>query len=205
MRERELGIETENWIEAEDLGLPQGGHCYEPITYTAFDSIIDHLDIDPERDVFVDYGCGKGRAVILAALQPFKRVIGVEYSKDLCDVAKKNLETVQSKVKARSVEIVHCDAVEYELPAEANVIYLWNPFKGSILDKVHEIIETSLRAHPRRMTIFSGVPQHEEDMLQGLSWLPEPFRLPTYYFTGVDVVVYEIPKPDFVKDSSSSS
>jgi len=196
IRERRLGIETETWIEADELGLPEGGHCYEPITYAAFDSIIEHLDIHPDRDVFLDYGCGKGRAVVLAALQPFKRVIGVEYSKDLCDIANKNLAIVGSKVRAGSVEIVQCDAAEYELPAEVTNIYLWNSFNGRVMDRVHENIRKSLETSPRRMVIFSGVPEQEEDMLARLPWLPEPFRLPSKYFTGVHVVVYEIPEPN---------
>ena len=31
-------------------------------------------------DVFVDFGCGKGRALLVAAGFPFRRVVGIEFS-----------------------------------------------------------------------------------------------------------------------------
>ncbi len=201
IREFQLGIETEAWIEADDLGLPEGGHCYEPITYAGFDSILGHLDIRPDRDVFLDYGSGKGRAIVLAGLQPFKRVIGIEYSSVLCDIANKNLAIVASKLKAGSVEVIQGDAAKYALPDEVTVIYLWNSFNGRVLEHVHDNIRKSLEASPRGMTIFTGVPQGEEDMMAGLPWLPKPSQLASKYFTGVNIVVYRIPEPNLENGS----
>jgi hypothetical protein len=46
----------------------------------------------PPQSVFVDFGCGKGRALMLAAEHGFRRVVGVEFAHDLCAVAARNLE-----------------------------------------------------------------------------------------------------------------
>ena len=47
---------------------------------------MNYLKLDA-NDVFVDLGCGKGRAVFLAAAQKLKKVIGVELRKELADIA----------------------------------------------------------------------------------------------------------------------
>ena len=44
--------------------------------YGALFSVIRSLPIDYPSSVFLDYGAGKGRAVCVAATQPFRRVVG---------------------------------------------------------------------------------------------------------------------------------
>jgi methylase of polypeptide subunit release factors len=52
---------------------------------------------DPElsevkaTDVFVDFGCGKGRVLYLACRHPFKEVIGVDLSPAVVEAARRNL------------------------------------------------------------------------------------------------------------------
>ena len=46
-----------------------------------------------ERTAFVDIGAGKGRAMLLAAEMPFRRIVGVELHPQLAAVARRNLET----------------------------------------------------------------------------------------------------------------
>ena len=42
----------------------------------------------PPGSGFVDFGCGKGRVLLLAAGFGFARITGVEFAKELCDIAK---------------------------------------------------------------------------------------------------------------------
>ena len=44
-----------------------------------------------EGDVFVDFGCGKGRVLFLAARYRFARIIGVELSERMAEQARRNL------------------------------------------------------------------------------------------------------------------
>src|ERR1700719_3166712 len=44
-----------------------------------------------EAYTFVDIGAGKGRALLLAAELPFRKVIGVELSEELARIAQKNI------------------------------------------------------------------------------------------------------------------
>jgi hypothetical protein len=41
------------------------------------------LEVDHRRYVFLAYGSGKGKALLLASDYPFRRIIGVEYSEPL--------------------------------------------------------------------------------------------------------------------------
>ncbi len=61
----------------------------------------------------------------------FKRIIGVEFARELVAIACRNLEQFGCKA-----EIVHTDAADYEFPAENLVVYLYNPFGPEVLRPV---------------------------------------------------------------------
>lgn len=54
--------------------------------------MLDRLDIRGAAEVFLDYGSGKGRALIMAAQYPFRRILGVEFSPQLSLIASQNIE-----------------------------------------------------------------------------------------------------------------
>jgi SAM-dependent methyltransferase len=77
---------------------------------------------------FVDMGCGKGRALILAHEAGFSKLIGVEFSGSLCRIARANLSHL--KIEA---SVYHQDATRFELPKEPAVLFLYNPFSERIM------------------------------------------------------------------------
>jgi SAM-dependent methyltransferase len=80
-------VQTEGIIQIRDLntlcGDPEFSESYEPMNVAPFPYLIAELPRDLSRFVFVDFGAGKGRTVLLAARHPFKKVIGVEFSGEL--------------------------------------------------------------------------------------------------------------------------
>ena len=58
--------------------------AYEPSPYHITTKIIQKLSIDHTRFSFLDFGSGKGRVLLIACQLPFKSVIGIEFSQDLC-------------------------------------------------------------------------------------------------------------------------
>jgi SAM-dependent methyltransferase len=150
-----------------------------------------NITIDPAEDVFLDYGCGKGRAVVLAATHPFRKVMGVELSADLCERARDNLKRAGKKLRCKDVEIVNADAAHYRIPAEVSVIFLWNSFFGQVLIQAIEQVRLSLAASPRRLRLINASPHGERDVLQEYSWLTKRRELPAKFWTGVDIVEYE--------------
>jgi predicted RNA methylase len=76
-----------------------------------------------------------GRVVMLAARRPFRAVIGVEISPALVEIARENMTTARDALRvARDVKIVRADASEYVLPRGDLVVYMYNPFRGPVLD-----------------------------------------------------------------------
>jgi hypothetical protein len=119
-----------------------------------FEAALDGLEVPYESSVFVDIGAGMGRALLLAAKLPFKRMIGVEYSAELVAVARANLaRSTSPDVRARESEIVHADAVEFELPPEPLVLFLFNPFTCSVMADFVGHVRASFRSAPRRIVV----------------------------------------------------
>ena len=100
-----------------------------------------------QGEVFLDYGAGLGQAVILAAMLPFQRVIGIELSPILASRAQENISTCQHKFRCKDIEVVVTDATSFEIPQDVTTIYFNNPFAGKILEHVLDNIKSS---HQRR-------------------------------------------------------
>jgi len=88
------------------------------------------------KELFVDYGSGKGAAIIHAKLLGFKKSIGVEFAKELHEQAVENIE----KLKLQDVTSLYADATTYRLPNNISLIYFFNPFDTVVMSKVVENI-----------------------------------------------------------------
>ncbi len=91
-----------------------------------------------DHDVFVDFGSGMGRVVLQAARYPFRKVIGVEVSETLHGIARENIDRNRQRLRCPDIELVHADALEYEIPDDVTVAFLYNPFRGTIFATVIE-------------------------------------------------------------------
>jgi SAM-dependent methyltransferase len=113
-----------------------------------------------DGDTFVEFGCGKGRVVHQAARRPFHRVIGVEISPALAEIARANLAARRRQHRCRNVEIVVADVTEYEVPDDLTIGYLYNPFTYDTLDTVLRGIVDSIDRRPRRVRlIYAAAPE----------------------------------------------
>jgi len=87
-----------------------------------------------EQTTFVDIGAGMGRAVLLAAERPFRRVIGVELHPGLVRIARRNLSQWRKAGRTRSsVRMIVGDAVDYAFPPGPCVAFLFNPFGAVVM------------------------------------------------------------------------
>jgi SAM-dependent methyltransferase len=97
-----------------------------------------------ERYTFVDVGCGKGRALLVASERGFREVVGVELHPGLAAVAERNAERWMKAGRARCGIRVVCDsAVEFALPAGDCLVFLYNPFGKEVMRELAQ----ALRAH----------------------------------------------------------
>lgn len=169
-QEWRLGIETSGIVDFRELGLGEECESYEAIDYASFAHILGRIATGP-NDAFLDYGCGMGRATILAARRPFHRVIGVELSARLCMIAEKNLQVVQRRLACHEVVIVNADATQFAVPEDVSVVWLFNPFFGEVMNKVAGRIRESLEAVPRPITIIHVIPDHVASPFREFGWV----------------------------------
>ena len=149
VRDDRLGIETSDSCHFKDCTLNKDAYDYAPTRYDTLEKIIDRLNLRPD-DVFVDIGCGKGRAVFVASFRKIKKAIGVDMDRDLIGSAQNNLRNI--KAQHAPVEFICADAAGFDV-REGTVFYLYNPFGDKTTKAVMENIRTSLVARPRRIRI----------------------------------------------------
>src|ERR1700752_1632972 len=96
------GLDTSGYVSKRDLvtGHPHDVYLtgYSAVAPSVFRQMcrrwIDTLAARGRVQAFsfVDVGAGKGRALLLASELPFRKVIGVELSKPLAQIAAQNIE-----------------------------------------------------------------------------------------------------------------
>jgi len=165
--DNEFGTDTDGvlYVGQLDIALSSENAIhssgYKPASYHSTTKIIQELSIDHTRFSFIDFGSGKGRALLIASQFPFKSVIGIEFSRELCEVAKDNIAKIPpSKCAASRVECVHTDAMKYRLPGNPLVCYFYHPFDQEIMEVVVGRLVESLREIPRELYVIYLDAQH---------------------------------------------
>jgi len=136
----------------DELGADAYHHPYEPTPYCVLERLADSALISKD-DVVLDYGCGKGRVGFFLSYQTKAKTIGIEYDERIYERALENQKTAKAKA-----DFVLTRAEEYELPAEVNRCYFFNPFSVEILNKVMARILESWYEYPREMLLFFYYP-----------------------------------------------
>jgi SAM-dependent methyltransferase len=112
------------------------GNSFRSTSPRTFRFLAEIFPTDRSKYTFIDVGCGKGRVVLLASQLGFNQVIGLEFSPWVAEVAKKNIRTFRgNRARLDSCSIVVTDALEYQLPNEPLVIYLYTPFHPDLLER----------------------------------------------------------------------
>jgi SAM-dependent methyltransferase len=107
-----------------------------------------------DRDTFVEFGCGKGRVVHQAARRPFRRVIGVEISPVLAEIARAGLAARRHQHRCGDVEIVVSDVTEFRVPDDLTIGYSFDPFSNETFDAILRGIVDSIDRAPRRVRLI---------------------------------------------------
>ena len=163
--ERPAGIETASIVHLNELGLAARNRVdYHPTPWLALRRVLSEHAVGHD-DVFIDFGCGKGRVIFQAAMYPFRKIIGVELSPELAAIARANIERSLPRLKCRNVEVVNQDVRDYEVPDDITIAYFFNPFKGEIFAAVLEKLLASVRRRPRELTIIYMDAAEEQALL----------------------------------------
>jgi SAM-dependent methyltransferase len=185
------GTSTGGWIPSNQLNTKSGNikHSmrYQATKIRPLRKLMKILRF-PENSVFLDIGCGKGRVLLVASEYGFKKVLGVEFTHDLCEIARRNIYLYRRhNVLTSDIEIVEDDIVNYKMTGDENVFYLYNPFNEVILRQLLENIRESVKENPRKIWLIYHIPDHM-DVIDDQDIF---VRSAEYFVGGTEFLVYE--------------
>lgn len=174
--DRRYGVDTGGVIPQADLDVERDswvhGSAYVATSPVDFAAVLAPFALAPERSSFVDLGCGKGRVLLMAAGLPFARIIGVEYSPALSEIARANLDRYRGPRRARRLEVQTGDAGDYTFPDGDLVVFMYHPFDEVVMARVLARLSASLRAAPRHALVLYFKPVHASLWLQAELFTP---------------------------------
>jgi SAM-dependent methyltransferase len=156
--------DTRNKISLHDLTVTgenkEHGSFYQPTMALSFNRLLERVPLPPES-VLVDFGCGKGRVLLLAVLRGIRKAVGIEFSPELCAIARKNINIVEQATGSRlDISVIEGDVTHYEIEDDQNVFFFFNPFDDVVLEAVVKNIKKSLQRKPREIAIIYYNPVH---------------------------------------------
>ena len=162
------GVETSGLISAGNLTTGHPNDAHVTAYYGVAPSILRTLiqlwrDTNPPHPIhrynFIDFGAGKGRAMLVASQLPFHQVIGIELNPTLADTAQHNIDhwmTLHSAdPTAPSIaptRLYQQDALTFDLPRAPTLAFLFHPFEAPVLKLLLRRIEARFARHPGSAT-----------------------------------------------------
>lgn len=139
------GTNTSTWLEKDDFEFhPENfdhGIRYRASATSEVEQALAKASefIDIADSGFYDLGCGKGKAICIAAFKStFDKLVGIEYYAPFLKIAAKNFDRchVQAELEESDMSVF----TDYK---ERSVIYMYNPADAALLRKVKENIEAN--------------------------------------------------------------
>jgi SAM-dependent methyltransferase len=143
--DRQFGTDTGGLIPHDGLVTGHANDAHITAYYAVAPSILDTLidlwqQSSPpyaiDRYTFLDVGAGKGRAMLIASLHPFRQVAGIELNPALAAITRNNLQLFAEHPEASQlapVTVFEGDALEAPLPSTPTVAFLFHPFEAPVL------------------------------------------------------------------------
>jgi SAM-dependent methyltransferase len=196
-----FGIDTGIVIPTSQLdGEPEAlrhASDYFPSSYLVLKEAFSPGHVECRGAVFIEFGCGLGRALLFASELPLRRLIGIELSSSLCVAARENMFRFYRRANKTQPEwsIVNSDARIAYIPDDATIFYFFNPFDAEVFRAVINRIFASIHRAPRDCTIVYSNPVHEAEIFTST-----PMKLQK---RSADYAIYHLSAIDFsVKGSN---
>jgi SAM-dependent methyltransferase len=157
--DREHGVDTSGLIRGEALATgsrnDRWNTAYYGIGVSVFHRVMEQVPARfREGATFIDLGCGKGRALLLASGYPFRKVVGVEIVPSLHGIALENARLfLSAHPEAPPIHVLLGDAAGYVFPSGPVLLYLYHPFCRPVLEQVLKNLRESLDREPRPVAV----------------------------------------------------
>ena len=162
--DKALGIDTRGEIVGNRLMLTPsestGAKGYAGTPPAIAEQLIGAVADKARGFTFIDYGAGKGRVLLIAAGYPFDRVVGIELSEPLVRIAEANVAAYRRHhPDLCPIELVHANALDYELPPTPCVLFFYDPFQADLMERIGRKLHGSFLAKPRKLFVIYYSPE----------------------------------------------
>jgi 16S rRNA G966 N2-methylase RsmD len=148
------GVDFSRIVRPEEVGLdPKYVRDSSPSWDKYLIRLLKDLRIN-NQDIILDIGCGKGSAMWAMLKFPFARVDGIELSKEISEIAIRNL----TKLKKQRWQIFNGDAITHKDYNAYSMLYLYHPFPKEIMRQVVANIHSSISGREQEMLVIYNNP-----------------------------------------------
>ncbi len=159
------GTDTMRWVEIKALNF-ESEHKVNATSYRAtkagpLQKLMRKLDL-PKAGVFVDLGSGKGRVLLIAAQVGFEKIVGVEFLRELCEIARENVNAFARRTHtAARIDVVESDVASYRIGSTHNVFFIYDPFDEVVMAQLLANLRSSVTQFPRKIWLIYNTPIHD--------------------------------------------
>src|SRR4051812_27000389 len=136
-----------------DRVVASTAYSYMPSNYILLEELFTELNKYSHNGTFLDLGCGKGRAMMVAAHYNFKKIMGVELEKEYCNAIADSIPNIEKELSCK-IDVICTDAGEYKIPNDVQTIFFYNPFKETVMEKVVQNLMESIINYNRPVFVI---------------------------------------------------
>lgn len=164
--EKKYGLNTSFPLELARLSIRNGNISrssrYEAVNFYILESLLQRITEIGENRSFTDLGCGKGRAMAVAAYYGFTTIRGVDFAVELCKTAEENMRNITRLFPSVQYKVICENVLNYRIETNESVFFMFNPFDDTTIRNFLKKVEDSVEHHPRTVYFLYASPKHIE-------------------------------------------
>ena len=105
-------------------------NSHVPTPKYILDDIFQNINLNPD-DKIIDLGSGTGRIIYYLAKKNFTNLIGVELSKNLINIAKKN-----KNFEKKKITFYNKNFLNFKMPTDTKAVFIYDPAGKNAMEKL---------------------------------------------------------------------
>ena len=168
--EKKFGVDTSKPIELTQLTITNGdiSHSsrYEAVNFYILEALLKRLCGICDDRSFTDLGCGKGRAMVVAAHYGFTTIKGVDFAQEVCSIAEQHMQKISAQFPQMEYHVLCKNVLEYDIQPNESVFFMFNPFSDDTIARFLEKVNVSIEQHPRPVYFLYVSPRYIETFFE---------------------------------------
>ena len=168
--EKKFGIDTSKPIELSQLTITGGdirhSSRYEAVNFYILEALLKRLREICADNSFTDLGCGKGRAMVVAAHYGFTSIKGVDFAQEVCSIAEQHMQKISSQFPLMEYKVLCKNVLEYDIQPNESVFFMFNPFSDDTISGFLEKVNVSIEQYPRTIYFLYVSPRYIETFFE---------------------------------------